>query len=205
MRKSSLMLGISLIIFACFQLSARESNIIRRPSFSPDGSAIAFSWQGTSDSNCRNLSEVKVEVNNDNRFDNRLYKTYNDEVNDFAVSPNGRLNAFVICVDIFVTRNHKEDEYTVNITKNSSRETDPVWINDSTLIYLSDRDNQYDIYLAKSNNGNETNLLKSLQFKELQITQTEENESEILLSPDGEKIAFVRGLGNLIVADISKN
>ncbi|HMA63075.1 MAG TPA: S41 family peptidase [bacterium] len=157
----------------------------------------------TIDSQGQNISKVKVEVSKDNRFDNRVFKTYSDQVSDFAISPNGNLNAFVIRGDIFVTRNDNEDEYTVNITKSSSRETDPVWLNDSTLIYLSDKDNQYDIYLAKPDNENETQILKSLQIRELQITNTDKNESNIMLSPDREKIAFVRGLGDLIVADIA--
>jgi len=151
----------------------------------------------------QNKYKVKVEVSKDNRFDNREYKTYTNEANNFDISPNGKYNAFVIRGDIFVTRNDEEDNLTNNITRSPARDRNPVWLNDTTLIYISDRNGQYDIFLARSDNRNETNLLKSLQIKNIEITHTPSKEFNLSLSPDSKKLAFVRGQGSLIVADIS--
>ena len=63
----------------------------------------------------------------------------------------------------------------------------------------------FDIYMVKSVDTSQTNIFKSLKHKVSQITNTPKDEHSLSVSPDGKKIAFVRGLGTLIIADISND
>lgn len=147
--------------------------------------------------------KVNIHVSDDYRFDPVVYKNYSDQADKYAVSPDGKYSALVIRGEIFVTDNNKEKKLTNNITENPYRDMNISWLSDSTLIFTSDREGQYDLYLVRSSDKNESNLFKSLKHETLRLTKTTEDESEPVISPDGKKIAYVQGNGKLIAANIS--
>ncbi len=150
-------------------------------------------------------SKINIIINSDYRFDPIEHKTYTNDMTEYQISPNGNYTAFVIRGEIFLSENDKEKNKTVNLTNHPYRDQNPAWLNDSTLIFVSDRDGQKDLYLIKSDNKNESNLFKTLKHKVIRITETPEEESWPVVSPDLKKIAYEVGRGRLVVGEIDKD
>ncbi|TXE15477.1 PDZ domain-containing protein [Psychroserpens burtonensis] len=149
--------------------------------------------------------EVKLNISSDYRFDPTEHRTFTDGIDGIALSPNGNQSALVIRGELFIRSTDKDNKKTVNISKSSYRDRMPVWFNDSTIIFVSDRDGQNDLYLLRSDDAKESSLLNTLKHKVLRLTETKENEQDPVLSPDGQSIAYNRGRGGLVVAKIDEN
>lgn len=149
------------------------------------------------------LKEVKINIGSDYRFDPIVHKQYSSGINSVAVSANGKYSALEIRGEIFLTENDKDRRKTVNVSTSAYRDRMPTWVNDSTLLFVSDRDGQYDFYLLKSDDPKESNLFKTLKHKVIRLTKTSENETDPVISPDGNLIAYQRGRGELVVASIN--
>ena len=133
------------------------------------------------------------------------FKTLTSGITEYSVSPNGKYSAFVIRGEIFVSENNKDKSKSVNITKHPFRDMNPSWLNDTTIIFVSDRNGKREMYLARSSDSKQPNFIKSLKFETIKITDSKEEEYSPVVSPDCKKIAFVRNRGTLITADISKS
>ncbi len=147
-------------------------------------------------------SDLAIDVASDFRFDPVESKKVSNKVSQFSVSPNGKLSAYVHRGEIFVTRNDKEDSRSVRITNSTSRERDVTWLNDEVVLFVSDQNGQYDLNIARSSDSDEKNLFKTLKYTVTSITNTNEDEFGPVVSPDSKKIAFRRGIGQLLTADI---
>ncbi|MEC3907805.1 S41 family peptidase [Tamlana sp. 2201CG12-4] len=158
----------------------------------------------TIDTATKSQKEIKIEIASDYRFDPVVHKTYSSNASDIAVSPNGKQMAITIRGEIFIRNTDKDKKRTVNVSKSAFRDRMPTWLNDSTLVFISDREGQNDMFLVKSDDGKESDVLKTLKHKIVRLTKTEEQESNPVLSPDGKSIAFNRGRGKLIVASIDE-
>jgi C-terminal processing protease CtpA/Prc len=148
--------------------------------------------------------KVNIEISSDYRFDPIVNKTLS-KIDEYSVSPNGKLTAFVSRGEIFVTENDKEKSLTFNLTKHPYRDNNVAWINDTTLIFTSDRDGQFDLYSLTSSDKKESSLFKSMKHNVERLTNTNEDESSPILSPDFKKIVYQIGRGKLVVANISAN
>jgi tricorn protease len=179
---------------------------IRYFDISRDGSSLAMERQTDiyyMKLNGGTPQKVDIKVSDDYRFDPIVYKNYKDQAEEYSVSPNGEYTALVIRGDIFVTENNKEKKLTVDLSNNPYRDMNVTWLNDSALIFITDREGQFDIYLLRSSDKNESNIFKSLKHETIKLTNTPEDESNPIISPDGKKIAYVKGNGELITADIN--
>ncbi len=150
-------------------------------------------------------NKVKIEIGADYKLDPIVHKTYGGEATDFAISPNGKLLAFTVRGEIFVKENKKRKSKSVNLTNSPARDYNPQWLNDTTVIFISDRNGEFDIYLVKSADKKESNLFRTLKRKIIRLTKTPYDESVLTTSPDREKIAFLQGRGKLITANINKD
>ena len=150
----------------------------------------------------RPVVELEIQVADDFRFDPVERKTYSKSASEFSISPNGDLIAFVVRGEIFVTQNDKEKKRTNRITKHAYRDQEVAWLNDSTLLFLSDRDGNNELYLARSSDATEPDLMQTLKKEVVRLTNTPEDEEAIALSPDRERIAIRRGRGGLVLAKI---
>ncbi|TNJ42963.1 PD40 domain-containing protein [Tamlana fucoidanivorans] len=148
-------------------------------------------------------NKINIDITSDYRFNPVSHKSFSSGVQDIAVSPNGKLAALEVRGELFIRETDKDKKRTVNVSKSAYRDRNAVWLNDSTLLFVSDRGGQNDIYLVKSNDKNQSNLFKTLKHKIERVTKTTESESSLKLAPNGKQMAFVRGRGKLIVADIS--
>jgi len=152
--------------------------------------------------------KINIDIATDYRFDPYESKTFRDQVGDYQVSPDGKYTAFVIHGEVFITENHKEKSLTINLSNSPYREKDVSWLHDSALIFSSDRDGRYDLYLDKSSDLNQANLFKTLKRELVPLTSADEDEHSTVISPNGKQIAFVRGGNygkmNFITADIDQ-
>ncbi len=190
------------------QITDFKDGGVRYLNISGDGKTLVFErFTDIYSLDTKTLKSNKINVNiaSDFRFAPYEFVTKNSSMEEFAVSPNGKMTAFVIHGEIFVTENSAKKRRTVNVTQNPARDENPQWLNDSTLVFVSDRAGERDLYLLKSAEANQPVLLFALQFETKKLTDTEEDEKSPKISPDGKKIAYVLGRGKLIVADIDAN
>ncbi|MDW7693722.1 S41 family peptidase [Flammeovirgaceae bacterium SG7u.111] len=151
--------------------------------------------------------KINISISADYRFDPMERKTLSSGIDWYSISPNGKKATVVTRGEVFVKVNDKEKSRTVNLSKHAWRDDNANWLNDSTVIFTSDREGQYDLYLAKSADPEKPDLFKSLKHEVVRLTKTDESEMMPLVSPNGKKIAFrraegSRGKGKMIVADI---
>jgi len=194
------------------QLTHEKTDQIRFFDVSDDNKTIVFE----KDINLYSVStengevkKIRIDIATDYRFDPYETKTYSKEIGEYEVSPNGKYSAIVIHGEIFITENNKKKSLTKNLSNSSQREKNISWLNDSALIFSSDRAGKYDLFMVKSANTHQTNLFKTLIHQTVRLTNTPEDERYARVSPNGKKITFIRG-GNfgkmkLIVANIDKN
>jgi tricorn protease len=191
------------------QVTSEDDDQIRFFDVSADGQTIVFE----KDVNLYSISgaggesrRINIDMATDYRFDPYENKTFADRVSEYQVSPNGEYIAFIIHGEVFITENDKEKSLTMNLSDSPYREKDITWLHDSALIFSSDREGQYDLYLVRSVDPDQPDLFKTLKRELVRLTTASEDEHAAMVSPDGEKIIFIRGGSygkmNFIVADI---
>ncbi|MFO8236099.1 MAG: S41 family peptidase [Bacteroidales bacterium] len=145
---------------------------------------------------------LSLNLTKDDRHAPVQYKTYSKDISEYEISPSGKYTAFVIRGEIFLINNESERNKTVRLTDHPYRDHDIDWVNDSSLVFISDREGQKEIYLLKSKDERTGDLYKALKFNKIRLTQTEVGERSLNVSPDGNKISFIRDDNKFIVADI---
>lgn len=186
------------------QLTNYTDDGVRYLELSEDGSTAVFARQADAyvmNTASGQVNKLNVEISADYRFDPVKRENFSRDAESFNVSPNGKYAVLVIHGEVFITETEKEESKTVNLSKHPYRDQDAVFLNDSTILYCSDRDGQFDIYMVQSADAQESNLFKSLKHKTTRLTDTETDESNLVVSHDGKKIAYIEGNGRLVVYD----
>lgn len=148
---------------------------------------------------------VKIGVTKDYRFDPVEQKNYSQDASEFALSPDGKLIAFSVRGEIFVYPSDKDKKRARRLTNHPGRDYDLGWLNDTTLLFRSDRNGNYDIFAVSSADTSEVSLYKTLKLKVEALTNTPQEENGLLISPKKDKVAFRRDRGQLVVADIASD
>ena len=192
-------------------LTAHTGSAVRFPRASADGSIIAYEfedaiWTVPTDGGAP--TPLRIEVPADQVVNSVQRRTAGDGASDLSISPDGKLAAFVIHGDVFVTDIVSEDDQkiakppTVQVTDTPQREQEPQWSPDGTkLIFSSARNGNFDLFSVERSDG-ETGWTDTFEFTTTPIATTPANEQGALFSPDEKHIAFVRGKGQLVVADL---
>lgn len=183
------------------------SESIRSFSVSGDGTTLVFEMDTNiylMSTSSKAVTKIEVEILADDRFDPTEWKTFSSGLTEYAVSPNGKLLAFGVRGEIFLKEVDKDQTRSINVSNHAYRDVEPAWLNDSTLLFTSDRANgNYDIYLLRSTDKTQKNIFKSLKHEVIQITNTPEDEGGLAVSPNGKLLAYTRGRGTFMVTDIS--
>ena len=189
------------------KLTNYKDESIRAFSVSSDGNAMVFEKDMnlyTMKTTGGSAQKLTVQISADDRLDATEQKTLTTGAGDYAVSPNGKLLAYSIRGEVFLKEADKEKTRSINVSDHSFRDIEPAFLNDSTLLFSSDRANgNFDIYMVRSTDTTQRNIYKSLKHELVQITKTAGDETAMVISPDGKKIAYVRGRGTFVVSDIS--
>jgi len=147
---------------------------------------------------------VAIRISSDYRFDPIERKTITDKASEIEVLPNGKYSALVIRGEIFVTENDTKKSRTVNVSNSPYKDADVIWLNNETLLFVSDRNGANNLYTVTSNDANKKNIFTTLKRKITQVTKSKEGIANPRLSPNKKQIAFTSGYGKLIVASISE-
>ncbi|NNK83195.1 MAG: PDZ domain-containing protein, partial [Flavobacteriaceae bacterium] len=156
------------------------------------------------DVNTKTSTPAAISIQSDYRFDPRERKTFSDKASQIAVSPNGKYRAIVVRGEVFITENDTKKSRTINVSNSPYRDLDPVWLSDEVLLFVSDREGEYNLFSVTSNDENNTNIFTSLKHKLEQLTKSKSGVSNPVLSPDKKSIAYNEGSGKLVVASISE-
>ena len=140
----------------------------------------------------------------DYRFDPVEHKRYTNDLDGYAVSPNGKNIAAIVRGEVILMRADEDKKRALNLSRHPYRERDVAWLSDTTLIFASDRDGQYDLYLLRSSDPEQSDLYRSLKLETIRLTETETDEGEPVVSPDGKQVAYQQGRGKLLVAPVTE-
>ncbi|NUN09025.1 MAG: PD40 domain-containing protein [Ignavibacteriaceae bacterium] len=188
------------------QLTAFADYAVRYFSVSGDGKSIVME-QGADLFFMKSggtPEKISVDASSDFKFDPVVSRTFAKEATEYAISPNGKLAALVVRGELFVKEADKEKTRSVNLSNHPFRDMNPVWLNDSTIIFTSDReDNNFDLYMVQPDDKDRPGIFRALKHKITRLTDTDEDESSPVISPDGKSIVYLLGAGNLLAASIS--
>ncbi len=190
------------------QLTTEKDFGVSHFSINSDGSIIIYQSGDQVvkyDVTNKNKQAMNIDVNSDFRFDPEVSKTKTNNIDEYAVSPNGKLTAYALRGDIFVTRNDEDDKRSVRLTHGAQRDRDLTWLNDNTLIFVSDKSGQNDLFKITSADEEQANLFYSLKHNIMQLTQSNDEETAPVIAPNKERIAYLQGRGKLITADIDED
>lgn len=190
------------------QLTDHQGSDVRAPRAAADGSLIAYElgdglWTVTPGGGKPTRLSITAPAD---AIVPRIERHVDGKgADELSVSPDGKLAAFVVHGEIFVTAIRSKDEQaiapspTVRITRTAAREKDVRWSPDgASLLFTSDRAGNDDLYLAKPA-GPKAGWLESFEFPVTRLTSSPAEEYGGRFSPDGTRIAFVRGRGDLVV------
>jgi len=153
----------------------------------------------------KQTTPVNIVINSDYRFDPKERKTYSNRASEVVASPNGKYRATVVRGEVFVTENDSKKSKTINVSNSPYRDGNVVWLNDETILFISDRNGDYNLYSVTSSDEENKNIFTSLKHEVTQITKSKEGISNPVLAPNKKSIAFNKGNGKLVVASISEN
>ncbi len=155
------------------------------------------------DRKTKSKKPLNITINSDYRFDPIERKTFSNRASEIEPSPNGKLSAFVVRGEIFVTQNDPKKSKTVNLSDSASRDLDIGWLNDESLFFISDRNGVKNLYLVSSSDTKDKNIFTSLKHSVKQLTKSKEGIKNPRLSPNGKFISYIEG-SKLLVSAIDK-
>ena len=191
---------------AARQITHLTGDNVRDLSVSGDGRTLAFThW----DKLCvmslpdGEPHEIEVTAAGDLPRERVDLRRYTRDADESEPSPDGKEVAFVVHGEIFVIKT-EEGKPTRRVTRSPYRDHHITWSPDGkALFFVSDRAGQEDIYRATSAEDPAKPLSDSLRFKIERVTDHPEIERYLEVSPNGKKLAFVRGRGDLYIRDLT--
>lgn len=186
---------------SAIQLTHKKTDGVREFSVSNNGTIVYTSGIDTYKLTNGKSKKLQFSIPSDAHFDEEQTKTTSAGVNGFSISPNGKKLAFEAGGEIFVKLNNKEKKYSNNVSNHLFKDKYPHFIDDKTVVFLSDREGQFEIYSATSEDK-KVGLERSLKTKVSKLTSSKEDVEDIIISPNRKKIAYQVGRGKLIIADL---
>lgn len=185
------------------QLTDFVEHPVRFLSASKNG-VLAFAFDGDiyTLSNGNAPAKVQIEAVVDTTTPIEMLDIRN--IDDVAVSPDGKSVAFIGRGDVFVT---SVDYNTVKqITTTPEAERQLSWSPDGKeLIYTSERDGHWNIYSAQKSRDEEPNFENATTIVEKPLFDASDGKERTFASysPDGKKLAFIEDRNKLMVKDVT--
>lgn len=144
---------------------------------------------------------VRLDIGNPGEPAGREVERRNlDRATDVTFTPDGLEMALVAGGDLFVMDTVLREP--VAVTATPGEEADPVFVDGGkALLFLSTVDGRTDVWRATRPDP-KTYWWRSGSFVLERVTDDAAVERSLTVSPDGRRIAFVRGAGDLVTADL---
>jgi len=183
------------------KVSNFETYPVRFLSVAKDGT-LCYGYQGEIYTQNIGQEPKKVDIQIVNDQENVVERGKFGGATDLTITPDGGLIAFVSRGEVFVT----SDEYqtTKQITHTPAAEADPSFSPDGKkLVYTSERDGYYTLYLAKMTRKEDLNFAYATLIEEERLFDDDGIErSNAEFSPDGKEIAYIENRNILKVINL---
>lgn len=189
------------------QKSFLDEGDITYPRIARGGSLIAFEYEGgisLFDTRAGTLRSLPVTLPADRGSNAVQYRTFTGKAGEFALGDEEKQVAFTVHGTLFVQR--LLDETTARqLTRTVAKHEDLAFSKDEKALYfVSNAGGSRDIFKMESDDPAEPRLAYALRTKVAPVASTPEEEHSPRLSPDGKRLLYVRGKGDLVVEDLGK-
>lgn len=173
------------------QLTHTTTDGVRLPDISADGRKIVYEYDSEIwiyDTKTGTTHPIPIQAASDDRENMNAERTFTGGPSEYEVSPDGKKVALVVRGELFAVTAEKGGAAR-RLTHTAARESHITWNRDSRAItFVSDRSGNKDLFQV------------DLQGNETRLTETPEDETNPVYSPDGKFLAFHRGDHQIIVA-----
>jgi tricorn protease len=195
------------------QLTHFEDDSVVFPCISRDGSTIVFRhlfdlyrYHPTANAVPERMGKIphtpgRIEIwNAGDTITPRVERRTSERANQVTFSEDGLEVAFIAGGDLWVMDTELKEPRQITTTVEEER--DPVFSpKGDFILFVSDQDGQTDIWKAKRADE-EKYWWQNEEFKLERVTQDGEVESRLRFSPEGSRVAFVKGAGDLWTMDL---
>lgn len=169
-----------------------------------DNGMLCFTYDGEIYTMAKGKQPEKVNVTllADNTSPDIVIDVRN--LDDAAVSPDGKSIAFISRGDVFVTSSDYASVKQITNTPQAERQLS--WSPDGKkLLYTSERDGHWNIYTAEKQREEEPNFENSTVIVEKALFPTNDKTERTYASysPDGKKLAYIEDRNKLMVKDLN--
>lgn len=172
------------------QLTFHETDGARIPSYAPKADRIAYEYNSEIwllDLKTGKTAQVPIDVSTDERRNPVVERTITTAPTEYTVSPDGKKVALIVRGDLFVVP--ATGGTARKLVGRSSRESHAAWMNDSrTVLFVTDEKGQKDLHSIEITGQNEK-----------VIADSNEDETNARVSPDGRYIAYHKGDRAIVV------
>lgn len=184
------------------QITFYKGNPVRHLTVSRDG-VLCYSYDGELYTLKPGAEPAKVgiEILADQTERNIIERTMTSGATDMAVSPNGKEVALVLRGDVFVT---SVDHRTTRRITNTPQQERSVWFSKDgkTIYYAAERNGHWGIWETSLTDKDDKYFTYAVKMEEKLVTKPGETCFQPQVSPDGEKIAYLKDRTAIAVMDI---
>lgn len=190
---------------ALTQVSDFDMHPVRHLSISESGT-MAYSWHGNLYTQTDGGKPQKLDINLIAPKVNvaQMSESISGKANRFSVSPGGKEVAFIARGELFVSS--VEYGTTVRLTDTPEQERSISWYPDGrSIAFAAERDGVWGIYKKTIADEDEPYFFAATKFTEETLLKSDVDMFQPLVSPDGNKLAYLYQRDEIRVLDLEKN
>jgi tricorn protease len=153
---------------------------------------LCYTWDGEIYTQSGNAApqKVAIELQSDERYNEKVMTQVKADAEEFAVSPNGKEVAFIVHGEVFVVS--AEFGETKRITDTPEQERNVQFSPDGkSIMYAGERGGCWNIYETSIVSKGEKYFFDASEIKETTLVSTGKEAFQAQYSPDGKEIAFL--------------